>query len=144
MSGRTRSSTRSARGPHCGWPAPPAGDRGGPPPDECWGDVVVAAAEEVAPSAGDDVDPDERSGTFWFMTDISVWVIAIDPRRSSGTTPTRSIGTLTSLVTHPEDLAEVPPMAYELYNGSATLPATPSGWRRATGAGCRWPSSCAA
>lgn len=82
------------------------------------GDVVVVAAEEVGPSAGDDADPDERSGTFWSMTDIDARVIAIDPRASViWDDPDALIGTLTSLVTHPEDLAEVLPMAYELYNG---------------------------
>lgn len=60
---------------------------------------------------------DASAAALWTVTDLDARIIALDP----GWTvlwpePEQLVGTLTSLLTHPEDLAEIFPVAHELYN----------------------------
>lgn len=68
-------------------------------------------ADDDAPRATD------RTTTLWTITDLDARIVAIDPGwEVLWPDPEHLVGTLTSLLVHPEDLAEVLPVAHQLYS----------------------------
>lgn len=74
--------------------------------------VTLAPFEPATASASE-----AASSALWTLTDLDARIVALDPGwKVLWPEPELLVGTLTSLLTHPEDMAEVFPIAHELYN----------------------------
>lgn len=62
--------------------------------------------------------PERPTRTLWSILDAHSRVVAVDPGwEALWSDPQRTIGTLVSVLVHPDDLAEILPVAHELFGG---------------------------
>lgn len=83
------------------------------------GELLLVTLSEAGREVGDrGAQLPGLDADLWSITDREARIVAIDPRfEVLWRDPDRLVGTLTSLLVHPDDLSAVLPAAHALYNG---------------------------
>lgn len=82
------------------------------------GEIAVVTLTAVSTDATAPAPPDRTTPELWSILDANARIVAVDPGWSVlWADPERTVGSLVSLLVHPEDLAEVLPISHELFAG---------------------------